>query len=167
MCIAADREKAPRCFTTIVQVFLAMTTFILKPNNARSRMASVWSFVQQFLDYNATVKIEVSEAKPTRSIEQNSRLWALLSDVSRQVQWPVDGKLQLLSPHDWKDIFTAAHTKGQRVAQGIEGAFVMLGAHTSRMSVGDMIDLQTLIEAFGAEHDVVWGERQKVYVVEE
>lgn len=50
----------------------------------------------------------------------------------------------------------AAHTQGQRVAQGLEGGFVMLGSRTSRMSVGDMIDLQTLIEAFGAEHGVQW-----------
>lgn len=135
-----------------------MTAFILQTGNARDRFASAWRFACGFLQHGQSVRIEVTEAKPTRTIEQNSRLWALLSDVARQVKWPVDGKLQHLSPEDWKDIFTAAHTKGQRVAQGIEGGFVMLGARTSRMRVGDMIDLQTLIEAFGAEHGVVFGE---------
>ena len=43
------------------------------------------------------------------------------------------------------------------MAQGVDGGFVMLGTSTSRMSVGDMIDLQTLIEAFGAERGVQWG----------
>ena len=131
-----------------------MTVFILGTENARDRMASAWQFACQFLELGRKVKVTVAEAKPTRTTEQNSRLWALLTDVSRQVQWPVDGKLQTLSPEDWKDIFTAAHTKGQRVAQGIEGGFVMLGSHTSRMSIGEMIDLQTLIEAFGVEHGV-------------
>ena len=138
-----------------------MTTFILKPENARDRFASAWAFACQFLELGRPAKVEITEAKLTRSIEQNSRLWALLSDVARQVQWPVDGKLQYLSPEDWKDIFSAALRRGQRVAQGIEGGFVMLGSHTSRMSVGEMIDLQTLIEAFGVEHNVIWGERKR------
>lgn len=137
-----------------------MTDFILQVENARDRFASAWAYACQFLELGKPVRVSVGEAKPTRTIDQNSRMWALLSDVSRQVQWPVDGKLQTLAPEDWKDIFTAALFKGQRVAQGTEGGFVMLGCRTSRMSVGDMIDLQTLIEAFGAEHGVQWGERR-------
>lgn len=133
-----------------------MTTFILRAENARDRMAAAWRFACQFLELGQSAKVVVSEAKPTRSLDQNSRLWALLTDVSRQVDWPVDGKLQRLAPEDWKTILTAALTKGQRVAQGVDGGFVMLGASTSRMSVGEMIDLQTLIEAFGAERGVRW-----------
>lgn len=134
-----------------------MTTFILRPDaSARDRMAAVWRFACQFLELGQSAKVVVSEAKPTRSLDQNSRLWALLTDVSRQVDWPVDGKLQRLAPEDWKTILTAALTKGQRVAQGVDGGFVMLGSSTSRMSVGEMIDLQTVIEAFGAEHGVRW-----------
>jgi hypothetical protein len=136
-----------------------MSTFILKTENARSRMSAAWANACQFLELGRPVKIEVTEAKPTRTLEQNSRLWALLTDVSRQVQWPVDGKLQHLSPEEWKEIFTAALRKGQRVAQGIEGGFVMLGSRTSRMSIGEMVDLQTLIEAFGIEHGVKWHDK--------
>ena len=135
-----------------------MNTFILRPENARERMAAAWRFACQFLELGRAVKVEISEAKPTRTLEQNSRLWALLRDISRQVEWPVDGRMQKLPPEDWKDIFTAALTRGQRVAQGIEGGFVMLGGRTSRMSVGEMCELQALIEAFGAEHDVQWSD---------
>lgn len=135
-----------------------MTTFILRPENARDRMASAWKFACQFLELGRSARVTVEEAKPTRSLEQNSRMWALLTDVSRQVQWPVDGRMQYLSPEDWKDIFTAALTRGQRVAQGIEGGFVMLGGRTSRMKVGEMCELQDLIEAFGAERGVEWTE---------
>lgn len=138
-----------------------MTIFILKPDdNARARMAAAWQAACRFLELGRAAKVVVSESQPTRSLEQNSRLWALLTDVSRQVQWPVDGKLQRLSPEEWKDIFTAALTKGQRVAQGIEGGFVMLGTRTSRMTVGQMCELQTLIEAFGVEHGVRWHDKE-------
>jgi NinB protein len=139
---------------------MEMTAFVLNPGNARDRMATAWRFACQFLELGQSARIEITEAKPTRTLEQNSRLWALLTDVSRQVQWPVDGKLQRLSPDEWKDIFSAAHTKGQRVAQGIDGGFVMLGARTSKMKVGDMCELQCLIEAFGVEHNVVFNEQQ-------
>ena len=80
-----------------------MSAFILRPDaTARDRMAAAWRFACQFLELGQSAKVTVEEAKPTRTLEQNSRLWALLTDVSRQVQWPVDGKLQRLSPEDWK-----------------------------------------------------------------
>ncbi len=92
----------------------------------------------------------VVEVKPkTRSLEQNSRLWAMLSDVSRQVNW--HGRF--LTPENWKDIFTAS-LKKQDVAPGIEGGFVVLGSSTSSMTVKEMVDLQELINAFGIENDV-------------
>ena len=135
-----------------------MTTIVLHPDNARARMAAAWDYACRILELGKSAKVEISEAKTTRSTDQNSRLWAMLSDVSRQVQWPVDGKLQRLTPEEWKDVFTAGLRKSQRVTQGIEGGFVMLGHSTSRMSVGEMCELQELIAAFGAEHDVVWRE---------
>lgn len=92
----------------------------------------------------------VVEVKPkTRSIDQNARLWALLTDVSRQVEWYG----QRLTKEQWKDVFSAALTK-QKVVPGIDGGFVVMGQRTSQMSVRELGDLMTLIEAFGAEHSV-------------
>jgi hypothetical protein len=136
-------------------------TIFLTTDNARERMAAAWRVACEILQFGKPVRVQIDEKQPTRTLEQNARLWALLSDVSRQVQWPVDGKLQYLSPEEWKDVFSASLRKGQRVAQGIEGGFVMLGCRTSRMTVGEMVDLQTLIEAFGAEHGVVWGDERR------
>jgi hypothetical protein len=85
----------------------------------------------------------------------------VLTDIARQVEWPVDGKLQRLEPEDWKDILSAGLRKTQRVAQGIEGGFVMMGQRTSRMTIGDMSELIELAYAFGAEHGVVWGEQRR------
>ena len=41
---------------------------------------------------------------------------------------------------------------------GIEGGFVVLGLSTSNMTKQEMNDLQELISAFGAEHNVTWSE---------
>lgn len=93
----------------------------------------------------------VSIKAPTRSLMQNNRLWALLTDVSRQVEWYG----RKLSPENWKDIFTAA-LKKQDVVPGIDGGFVVLGMSTSKMTKTEMVDLQELISAFGSERNVKW-----------
>lgn len=89
--------------------------------------------------------------KETRSLEQNNRLWAMLTDVSEQVDWYG----QKLSPEDWKHIFTAA-LKKTRAVPGIDGGVVVLGQSTSKMTKAEMTELQTLMEAFGAERGVVF-----------
>lgn len=134
-------------------------TFVLNPDNARARFAAAWKVACEFLQFDTPVKVTLQECKATRTLEQNSRLWLLLTAVAKQKQWPVDGDMQHLSPEDWKDIFTASLRRHQRVAKGIEGGFVMLGARTSRMSVGEMVELQDLIEAFMAEHDIALPEQ--------
>ena len=89
---------------------------------------------------------------PTRSLQANARMWALLTDVAEQVVW--HGRR--LSPEQWKHIFSAA-LKKQDVVPNIDGTgFVVLGQSTSQMSVAEMNDLQTLIESFGVEHGVAF-----------
>ena len=92
----------------------------------------------------------VLEIKPsTRSLEQNARLWVMLTDISKQVDWYG----RKLSPDDWKHVFSAA-LKKQDVVPGLDGGFVVLGLSTSKMTKAEMCDLQTLMEAFGTEKGV-------------
>ena len=84
-----------------------------------------------------------------RTLPQNSIMWGMLGDVSGQVDWYG----MKLTSDEWKDVFTAA-LKGQKTVPGIEGGFVVLGAHTSKMNVKEMADLITLMSAFGAEKGV-------------
>jgi hypothetical protein len=92
----------------------------------------------------------VVEIKPkTRSLEQNAALWAMLADVSRQVDWHG----QKLTPEDWKHVFSAS-LKQQRAVPGLDGGFVVLGQSTSKMTVREMSDLIEIISAFGAERGV-------------
>lgn len=89
-----------------------------------------------------------------RSLDQNALMWVLLGDISKKLQWPVDGKLQKLTTDDWKDILTAGLTKEQRIAQGINGGFVMLGSRTRRMTKPQMGELIEFIYYFMVENGV-------------
>jgi hypothetical protein len=100
-------------------------------------------------------RAEIKEECP-RSLPQNSRMWAMLTDLSKQLKWPVDGEIQWLSKEDWKVIISAGLKRHQRIAKGIEGGFVMLGESTSRMKMKDFADMVTLMFAFGANHGIRW-----------
>lgn len=136
-----------------------MSTFILRPDTARSRMKAAWDAACRILEIpGKAARIKVEECQPTRTLDQNALLWATLTDIARQVQWPVDGKMQRLEPEDWKHILSAGLKRHQRVAQGIDGGFVILGQRTSRMTIMEMSELIELCHAFGAEHGVKWSE---------
>ena len=97
---------------------------------------------------------EVRIKEPTRSTEQNSRLWASLTDVSKQVEW--HGKK--LTAEDWKHIFSSS-LKKLEVVPNLDGTgFVALGLSTSKMTKRELSDLLELVYAFGAERGVVFGD---------
>lgn len=121
--------------------------FIMRNEAVRSRaLAAV---------RDAPLEMVVKIQPPTRSLEQSARMWAMLGDVARQVEWY--GKK--LSPDDWKAVFTSA-LKKHEVAPGIDGGFVVLGTSTSAMTRREMSDLIELMMAFGAEHGVIWGREE-------
>jgi hypothetical protein len=92
----------------------------------------------------------VTVAEPTRSGEQNAALWAILHEISEQVDW--HGRK--LSPEDWKHVFSAS-LKRMDVVPNLEGSgFVALGLSTSKMSKREFSDLLELIHAFAAERGV-------------
>lgn len=97
------------------------------------------------------------EFKPeTRSLDQNAKLWACLTDVSRQVEWYG----QKLTPEEWKDVFSASLRKA-KVVPGLDtGSFVVLGLHTSKLTKAEFSDLIELIACFGAERGVVFSSDQ-------
>ena len=92
-------------------------------------------------------------AEPTRNVDQNARMWAMLGEVSKQVVWY--GKK--LTPEAWKCIFSAS-LKKQDVVPGLHGDFVVIGQSTSRMSKREMSEMIDLMEAFGAEQGVKFEE---------
>jgi hypothetical protein len=99
----------------------------------------------------------VTLGREKRSLEQNRLLWAMLSDVSRQVQWHGER----MDAESWKHVFTAA-VKGQKVVPGIDGKLVVLGYSTRKMSKPEMAELIESIYAFGSEQGVEWSEHENI-----
>ncbi len=97
-------------------------------------------------------RVTFQEAK--RTSDQNARMWAMLTEVARQVKWHG----QKLSPDDWKVVFLSALKAELRLVPNLDGnGFVQLGRSSSALSVDEMSDLMALIEAFGAREGVVFG----------
>lgn len=120
---------------------------LYNPQQAHSAIRELWPQIKAYL--MAGHRLQFSVKPQTRSLEQNARLWAMLTDISEQVEWYG----RKLSPENWKHVFTAA-LKKQDVVPGLDGGFVVLGQSTSKMTKSEMTDLQTLMEAFGADKGV-------------
>jgi len=116
--------------------------FVLSHNEARQRAKDFVGIAPEGW---------VVEFKPaTRSLEQNAKLWASLTDVSKQVVW--HGRK--LTAEEWKFVFSSA-IKKQEVVPNIDGTgFVVLGQSTSKMTKSEMSELLELIQEFGAQHNV-------------
>lgn len=102
---------------------------------------------------NAPEGYVVTVKEATRSLDQNAKLWPMLSEISAQVDWYGNK----LSPDEWKDVFTAA-LKRSKVVPGLDGGFVVVGARTSQMGKREFADLIELINAFAAERGVEFKE---------
>ena len=102
-------------------------------------------------------RVEIRER--TRTLDQNALMWELLTELSNQLQWPINGKAETLTPEEWKDILSAGLSQENRIAMGIRGGFVMLGRRTSKMTVKQMTELIELIYAFAAENGINLSEK--------
>ena len=99
--------------------------------------------------------VTIKEA--TRNLEQNAALWALLGEISSQVDWHG----QKLTPEDWKAVFTATLRK-LRVVPNLDGTgFVALGQSTRKMTKSEFSELIELATAFAVQHGVKLGTTQE------
>ena len=124
-----------------------LTIPLWEPVQARKAFAAAWERAKAMTMAGHRLVLEVRPEKRTDA--QNRRLWAMLRDISQQVDWHGNK----LSDDEWKDVFTAA-LKRQKVVPGLDGGFVVCGQHTSKMTKAEMSELQELITAFGAERGV-------------
>ncbi len=130
---------------------MSRATLILSSPSERLRAAR---WVEQL---PPMTRIEFKE--PKRTIPQNDRMWAMLTDVSFQLPWHGIR----LSPDDWKLIFLDALKRELRMVPNIDGTgFVNLGRSSSDLSKAEMTDLIELISAFGANHGVAFQDIEAV-----
>jgi hypothetical protein len=98
----------------------------------------------------------VMRIKPEgRSLDQNSLLWAAISDVSRAMP---GGKKH--TPETWKCLFMSACGHAVQFEEGLDGKPFPIGFRSSKLTVSQMGDLLDFIFAWGAENGVVFTERR-------
>jgi hypothetical protein len=91
---------------------------------------------------------------PTRTTDQNSKMWPMLNDLSKQVVWHGF----VLSDDEWKD-FATATLKKQKIVPNMDcSGFIAVGGKTSKLSKSKMSDLIEIIYMLGAQNDVAWSE---------
>lgn len=89
---------------------------------------------------------------PRRSLPQNDRLWAMLTDVATQATH----KGERYTTDQWKVIFMHACGREVQFIPSLDGStFIPWGQSSSDLSKQEMSELQDFIEAWCAENGVV------------
>jgi hypothetical protein len=94
-------------------------------------------------------RVEFKASK--RSIPQNDRMWAMLTDVATQLAHHG----QRLTANQWKLLFLDALGRESVTVPALDGkGIVSLGMSSSDLSKEEMSDLIEFIAEFGARHGV-------------
>jgi len=93
---------------------------------------------------------------PTRSIDQNSALWAALGDIARQR----DYHGLKLTADDWKILFLDALDRETRMVPNLDGTgMVGIGRSSSSLSKEEFSGLLSIIYAWGSANGIEWSDK--------
>lgn len=96
---------------------------------------------------------------PKRTLEQNSRLWAMLTDVATQKQHAG----RRYTPDQWKVLFMHACGREVQFIPALDNStFIPWGQSSSDLSKQEMTDLIDFIFHWGAENGVTFHEPESV-----
>jgi len=127
------------------------TKTISKPEDIQPALQWAFSMITKGLEAGAVV---LSLGRESRSTSQNSKMWPMLTDLSKQVVWY--GKQY--DPDGWKDIITGSFKNLDFVPNTESTGFVVVGMSTSKMDKPEFSNLIEFIYAFGASQGVDWSE---------
>ena len=99
----------------------------------------------------ADAVVNIQAAKRTN--DQNSLMWALLSDVSRAKP---EGRTH--TPEVWKALFMHACGHATQFELGLNGQPFPTGFSSSRLTKAEFSDLIESIYEYGARHGVKWSD---------
>ena len=102
----------------------------------------------QFIDQVPTGTV-LKFQKPGRTISQNAKLWALLSDISRARP---EGRVH--TPEVWKHLFMAACGHEIMFVEGLDGQPFPAGFRTSQLDKAQMSELIEFIYAWVTEKGI-------------
>jgi hypothetical protein len=98
-------------------------------------------------------RIEFKAAK--RSLAQNDRMWAMLTDVAQQATHAG----RKYTPDQWKILFMHACGREVQFLPSLDGStFIPWGQSSSDLSKQEMTDLIEFIFAWGAENGIAFQE---------
>lgn len=90
---------------------------------------------------------------PKRTLPQNDRFWAMLSDVATQKEHAG----RKYTPDQWKILFMHACGREVQFIPSLDNAtFIPWGQSSSDLSKAEMTELIEFIHAWGAEHGVLF-----------
>jgi hypothetical protein len=110
---------------------------------------------KKIIDY-APAGYVASIAAPKRTLEQNDKLWAMLTDISHAK--PLGRRH---TPDDWKAIAMNACGWECQFCEGLDGRPFPMGFRSSQLTKTQMSALIEWLQAFGDEHGVRWSEPQE------
>ena len=95
----------------------------------------------------------VTVAEPNRSLSQNAAQWPILDAFSKQKQLCINGKMEWVTPEDWKDVLSAVHSGEMRMA-AFDGRVILLPQRTSTMTKSEFSDWLEFLHATAAQMEV-------------
>jgi len=109
------------------------------------------AFAKRMIDA-APADAVVKVSAPKRNVDQNARMWSMISDVSRAKP---EGRNWV--PETWKAAFMQSLGHQVQFCEGLDdsGPFP-IGFRSSRLTVRQMADLITVIAEYGDRHGVQW-----------
>ena len=97
----------------------------------------------------AGTRVEFKKTK--RTIPQNDRMWAMLTDIAQQATHCG----RKYKPEQWKAIFMQALGQEMEFLPSLDGkTFLPVGFRTSELSKDEMGELMELMTAWGADNGV-------------
>lgn len=97
----------------------------------------------------APINSRVTITGAQRTISQNARLWAMLSEVSAAKP---GGRSH--SPEVWKVLFMSALGHEAQFMEGLAGEAIPVGFRSSKLTIKQMVELQDFIEFWCASNGV-------------
>lgn len=106
----------------------------------------------QHIDPDKAYTIKIQDAD-TRTLIQNKKMHAMLSDISKQSMWQN-------KPRDlnfWKRLFSA-EVEEQEITTGLSGQLVVIGVSTSEQNKKWLAAMIELLYAYGSENQIFWSD---------
>jgi hypothetical protein len=89
--------------------------------------------------------------EPTRTLDQNARMWAMLTEVSR-----AQPEGRQATPEVWKQLFMHACGHDVQFEMGLDGKPFPTGFKSSDLTIRQMSDLMEFIAAWASARGVVF-----------